>query len=125
MATITVAVPSDNPGGLEAGIGAHFGRCDVYTIVETDGSAICSVTTMENGPHGEGGCLAPVSRLAEAGVNALLAGGMGMRPLEGFRGQGIDVFFSGGHSTVETAVTAFLQGKLSAFSSERSCSCSH
>jgi predicted Fe-Mo cluster-binding NifX family protein len=28
-----VAVPSELPGGLDAGVNAHFGHCEVYTLV--------------------------------------------------------------------------------------------
>ena len=28
-----IAIPSENQGGLDAGLGAHFGHCDLYTLV--------------------------------------------------------------------------------------------
>ena len=31
-----IAIPSAQPGGLEAGLGMHFGHCDLYTIVDVD-----------------------------------------------------------------------------------------
>ena len=34
MSTSTLAIPSALPGGLEAGMGMHFGHCDIYTIVQ-------------------------------------------------------------------------------------------
>ena len=81
MSTSTLAIPSALPGGLEAGMGMHFGHCDIYTIVQIEDGAIKSVGTLPNVPHQQGGCLAPVQHLASHGVTALLAGGMGMRPL--------------------------------------------
>ena len=69
-----LAVPSCLPGGLDAGMGMHFGHCDIYTLVEIEDGKILKVSTMDNPPHQQGGCLAPVQLLAQAGVKALLAG---------------------------------------------------
>ena len=33
MSTSTLAIPSALPGGLEAGMGMHFGHCDIYTRI--------------------------------------------------------------------------------------------
>ena len=71
-----LAVPSCMPGGLDAQMGMHFGHCDIYTIVEIEDNAIKAVGTLENVPHQQGGCMAPVQHLASHGVKALLAGGM-------------------------------------------------
>lgn len=120
-----VAIPSNNPGGMEAGMGMHFGHCDIYTIVEVDGNEIKSVSTLENVPHVQGGCMAPVQHLASNGVQALLAGGMGMRPLMGFQQVGINVFFAGEHATVGQAVAAFLNNNLQPFSTEFTCRGGH
>ena len=113
MSTSTLAIPSALPGGLEAGMGMHFGHCDIYTIE--------SVGTLPNVPHQQGGCLAPVQHLASHGVTALLAGGMGMRPLMGFQQAGVSVYYAGNYPTVGLAVQAFLDGKLPAFSTEFTC----
>jgi predicted Fe-Mo cluster-binding NifX family protein len=75
-----VAVPSENPGGLDASLGAHFGHCDMYTLINVEDAEIKDVKVIPNVPHQQGGCMAPVNYLSENGVNALIAGGMGMRP---------------------------------------------
>ena len=109
MSTL-LAVPSNMPGGLDAGMGMHFGHCDIYTIVEIEDGAVKNVSTLENVPHQQGGCLAPVQHLASHGVKVLLAGGMG-----------IDVYFAGQFPTVGDAVKAFLAGQLPAFSEQFTC----
>ncbi|MDO5536919.1 MAG: NifB/NifX family molybdenum-iron cluster-binding protein, partial [Desulfovibrionaceae bacterium] len=83
MSTL-IAVPSCLPGGLDAAMGMHFGKCDIFTLVEIEGTDIISVQALPNAPHEHGGCLAPVEILASQGVKALIAGGMGMCPLMGF-----------------------------------------
>ena len=121
MEKINLAIPSTNPGGLDAPLGMHFGHCDLYTIVEIEGNAVTSVKTLPSIAHQEGGCTAPVMYLAEKGVNKMLAGGMGMRPLMGFQQAGIQVYYAGDFNTVGESVSAFLDGKLPAFSTDYTC----
>ena len=121
MGNILIAVPSDQPGGLEAALGAHFGHCELYTLVEIAGGEIIDVRTLPAMPHQQGGCMAPVNHLAQNGVNVLLAGGMGMRPLLGFSQVGIRVYQAGGAGAVGQAVQAYLQGGLRPFTPEFTC----
>ena len=125
MEKFRIAVPSALPGGLEAEVGAHFGHCDLYTIIDVENGSVSQVSTLPNVPHQQGGCLAPVQYLASHGVNALLAGGMGMRPLMGFNQMGISVYFAGNQPTVGMAVQAFCQGKLIEFTPEHTCGGGH
>ena len=121
MSKTILAVPSVQPGGLDAGMGMHFGHCDLYTIVELEDGAVTGHSTLPSLAHQQGGCLAPVQYLAEHGVNALLAGGMGMRPLMGFNQMGIQVYFAGNYPTVGAAVQAFSEGTLAPFTMEHTC----
>jgi predicted Fe-Mo cluster-binding NifX family protein len=121
MTSVTVAIPSIHPGGLEALLGAHFGHCDLYTVVVIAEGEVREVGTLPNVPHQQGGCMAPVNHLAANGVQVLIAGGMGMRPLLGFNQAGIQVLFGNGAQTVAEAVEAFLQGTLPQFSTEFTC----
>ena len=116
-----IAIPSALPGGLDAGMGMHFGHCEIYTIAEVEDGKVASVRTLPPIPHQQGGCLAPVNYLAGEGVNVLLAGGMGMRPLMGFNQAGVEVYYAGNFPTVGQSVQAFIEGKLHAFTPEHSC----
>lgn len=125
MEKARIAVPSTVPGGLEAEVGAHFGHCDLYTIIDVENGAVTAVSTLPNVPHQQGGCMAPVQHLAGNGVNTLIAGGMGMRPLMGFNQMGIDVFYGAGAPSVGTAVDALLKGALVRFTQEYTCGGGH
>lgn len=125
METTLIAIPSDQPGGLFAAVGQHFGHCDLYTLVEITGGEVSKVSTLPNVPHQQGGCMAPVNHLAQNGVQVLIAGGMGMRPLMGFRQVGIEVFHGAGAPSVSRAVEAFLAGELKQFSAEFTCGGGH
>jgi predicted Fe-Mo cluster-binding NifX family protein len=116
-----IGIPSSQPGGLEAPFGAHFGHCDLYTLVEVENGEIREVRTLPSVPHQQGGCLAPVQYLADNGVTVLLAGGMGMRPLMGFNQMGIDVYYAGNAPSVGAAVEAFLACQLQKFTQEFTC----
>jgi predicted Fe-Mo cluster-binding NifX family protein len=120
MSTI-VAIPSSHPGGLDATLGAHFGHCDLYTLVTLEDKAVQSVEVIPNVPHQQGGCMAPVKYLADNGTQALIAGGMGLRPLMGFNQVGISVYFGGEARSVSEALTAFIEDKLPEFRQEHTC----
>lgn len=116
-----IAIPSSQPGGLEAPLGAHFGHCDMYTLVTVEDDQIKDVKVIPNVPHQQGGCMAPVNYLAQHGAAELIAGGMGMRPLMGFNQVGIEVYFGGTAQTVGEAVNAALAGNLQRFGQEHTC----
>lgn len=119
--SMIIAIPSENPGGLDAGLGAHFGHCDLYTLVTVDDGQVADVQVIPNVPHQQGGCMAPVQHLAGNGVKQLIAGGMGLRPLMGFNQAGIEVYYGAGAKTVGQAVQAMLAGVLPQFKQEHTC----
>lgn len=116
-----VAIPSSHPGGLDAPLGAHFGHCDLYTLVCVQGAEITDVQVIASVPHSQGGCMAPVQYLADKGAKILIAGGMGLRPLMGFNQAGIDVYFGGNAATVGEAVQLLINGALPRFGQEHTC----
>ena len=85
-----IAIPSMANGGLDGKRAGHFGHCDTFTLVDVKDGTIDKVTTIANQTHEQGGCMVPVNLLADNQVNALIVGGIGMRPLMGFRQVGID-----------------------------------
>ncbi len=120
MSKTRVAVPSMLPGGLNAGRSGHFGRCDVFTIVDIEDGKIVDTQNLLNVEHSEGGCLVPVNLLADNKVQSLVVGGMGLRPLMGFKEAGIQVYIGQG-VTVEDSISAYLEGTLEVMSEEGVC----
>jgi predicted Fe-Mo cluster-binding NifX family protein len=121
MSSQLIAIPSENPGGLDAPLGAHFGHCDLYTLVQVDDGKINNVDVIPNVPHQQGGCMAPVQYLAGKGVKQLIAGGMGLRPLMGFNQVGIKVFHGAMARTVGEAVQSAIDGNLVEFDQRHTC----
>ena len=116
-----VAVPSMNPGGMEALVSEHFGHCDIFTLVDVEDNQVSEITLLPNAGHEQGGCMAPVMLLKNSGVDILSAGGMGMRPLAGFQQVGIQVFFNEGAKTVGEALDKFIQGQCRVFGPAQVC----
>jgi len=116
-----IAVPSEAPGGLAAQISGHFGHCEAFTLVALQDGKVSEVRVVAAPPHEGGGCMVPVNLLAKAGVTAIVAGGMGRRPLYGFLESGIQPLSAGDCATVAAAVDAYASGKLSPFGPELVC----
>ncbi len=116
-----IAIPSNGEGGLKGTRAGHFGHCDVFTFVDVKDGEISEVTTLANQEHVQGGCMVPVNLLAEHHVNALVVGGIGMRPLMGFRQVGIDVFHDDQRTDIEPVVMDMIDGKLTEIQNDQVC----
>lgn len=116
-----IAIPSNGQGGLNGTRSGHFGHCDVFTFVDVKDGQISGVTTLANQEHVQGGCMVPVNLLAEHHVNALIVGGIGMRPLMGFRQVGIDVYHDDQRQDIEPVVMDLIAGKLPEITNDQVC----
>ena len=115
-----IAVPSVRPGGLGSECSAHFGHSDVFTIVSLEDGKVAEVKVVNNAEHVQGGCMTPVTLLQGLGVNTMLVGGIGLRPLLGFRQVGIDVLGLA-VGTVEAAIRDYLDGGLTPMDEKQVC----
>ena len=116
-----IAVPSIDEGGIEGQRSGHFGHCDVFTLVDVEGGEIKQITTIPNQSHVQGGCMVPVNLLAEHKVKALIVGGIGMRPLMGFKQAGIDVYYDVERQEIKPVVEDLIAGKLPMISDDEVC----
>ncbi|MBW1914629.1 MAG: NifB/NifX family molybdenum-iron cluster-binding protein [Deltaproteobacteria bacterium] len=116
-----IAVPSMDKGGLDGQRAGHFGHCDVFTLVDVKDDEIEQVTTLNNKEHVQGGCMVPVNLLAQNNVNALVVGGIGMRPLMGFRQAGIDVYHDATRQEIRPVVEDLIAGKLAVIGDDQVC----
>ena len=116
-----IAIPSLEAGGLDGNRSGHFGHCDVFTLVDVKEGEIENVTTIANQSHVQGGCMVPVNLLAENKVNALIVGGIGMRPLMGFRQVGIDVYHDPTRPEIRPVVEDLIEGKLPMIEDNQVC----
>ena len=118
---ILVAIPSLIPGGPEATPHVHFGRCQVYTLARVENGKILEMGVQPNPMHQGGDCGSPVQALLRLGVDTLLAGGMGMRPLQALQAAGIAVYYNANLPTVADCLNAFAAGRLVPFGPGHLC----
>lgn len=121
MSKMRIAIPSEGEGGLDGLRAGHFGHCDVFTFVDLLDGKIDKVTTVQNVSHVQGGCMVPVNLLASHNVDALIVGGIGMRPLMGFRQVGIDVYHEAERHEIRPVVEDMIAGKLLMISDDQVC----
>ncbi len=116
-----IAVPSNGAGGLDGTRAGHFGHCDLFTCIDVEDGQIKQVFNIENQAHVQGGCMVPVNLLAGNKVNALVVGGIGMRPLMGFRQVGIDVYHDTERAEIRPVVEDLIAGKLPEIRNDQVC----
>lgn len=116
-----LAIPSMGEGGLDAVRSGHFGHSDCFTMVDIEDGEIKEVFIVANPPHESGGCLRPVGILSDAGADAIVAAGMGMRPMQGFAQAGITVFYDAETPGVGDVAKLAAAGKLPVMSAEHAC----
>jgi len=127
-----IAIPTNAPGGLNAERSGHFGHCDIFTIVDISaGNDVADVITLINEGHEAGGCMTPVSLLKDAGVEAIVVSGLGMRPMQGFSQAGIKVYYADQEKVpnVNSVVENLKNNKLVVMHADQACNgsskCSH
>ncbi len=116
-----IAIPSNGQGGLDGQRSGHFGHCDVFTFVDVENGTIKKISTIQNQSHVQGGCMVPVNLLAGHNVKALIVGGIGMRPLMGFRQVGIDVYHDAERAEIKPVVEDLIAGKLPQITDDQVC----
>lgn len=119
-----IAIPSDKPGGMDAQRSEHFGHCDLFTILDIDdNNEVTDVTILNNNDHEAGGCMVPVVLIAEAKADAIVVGGIGARPMNGFVEKGITVYFSplAASKTVKDIVESYKNNSLVKMHSDQVC----
>ena len=116
-----IAVPSNGKGGLDATRSGHFGHCDVFTFIDVENGEIKNISTVGNQGHVQGGCMVPVNLLASHNVNALVVGGIGLRPLMGFKQVGIDVYHDSQRAEIKPVVEDLIAGKLPRIREDQVC----
>jgi predicted Fe-Mo cluster-binding NifX family protein len=116
-----IAIPSMENGGIDGKRSGHFGHCDVFTLVDVEDGNIKNISTIPNQEHVQGGCMVPVNLLAGNKVNAIIVGGIGMRPLMGFRQAGIDVYHDAERAEIKPVVEDLIAGKLQQISDDQVC----
>ena len=103
-----VAVASSGED-IEAPVDARLGRCANIVVVESDTMDL-EVHSNPGALAGTGAGVAAAQVVADAGVEAVIAGSFGPNSLRAFKAGGIKSYIASG--TVREAVAALVEGKL-------------
>jgi predicted Fe-Mo cluster-binding NifX family protein len=106
-----IAVSANENKGLDSAIGAHFGRCPFFVLVDVEDNQVQAVQTIDNPYYHQHqpGQVPGFIRTQDADV--MLSGGMGGRAVSFFEQYGIQPV-TGAAGTVQQSIDAFLSGAL-------------
>ncbi len=113
--------PTNENQGYLSKRGAHFGKAKFYTVVTIENGDIKDVEGIENPGHKSGSCGNAVTNILSLKPDALIVGGIGARPAEGFANAGLDVYFDSESKTIKESLKAFLDGKLQKLEGKGTC----
>ncbi len=107
-----IAISADSDDLLDSKIGAHFGRCPFFVLIDIEDREVKEISSIENpfySAHAPGQVPGFIN---SQGANVMLAGGMGRRAVEFFEQMGIEAV-SGASGIVRQAIEQYLGGELS------------
>lgn len=105
-----IAVASEDEHGLYGDVSENFGRCPYYVLAEVEDNTVLGSRVVDNPfyyKHESG--MVPLF-VGSMGVDAIIAGGMGPRAIEVFKGYGIDVA-TGVTGNIGKAIETYLRGE--------------
>lgn len=109
---IRLAVPSDEPGGLDAARSGRFRRSPCFTIVDLSDDVIVNVRVVRNERHHGDHGLTPILTLGENFVDVVIVAGIGRSALLHCVQAGMRVFAGEDRPTVRAVVQAFIDADL-------------
>ena len=117
-----IVYPTDENMGYLSKRGAHFGKAKFYTVITLEEGEITDVESVQNQGHGAGACGNAVSNILDLHPNALIVGGIGASPAQGFFKAGLDVYVDRDSSTVQESIQLFIENKLNTLHGKGTCS---
>ena len=106
-----IAISADTNDGLNSLVGAHFGRCPYFALVEVEGMEVKGVNVVDNPFYSNHSPGEVPGFIRSQGADVMLAGGMGRRAVMCFEQMGIQAA-TGAAGTVYQALQSYLGGEL-------------
>jgi len=117
-----IVFPTDENMGYLSKRGAHFGKANFYTIITLEDGKMVDVESQQNPGHSGGACGNAVTNILSLNPDALVVGGIGSSPADGFTKAGLDVYIDGESTTVKESIDAFIPKKLGKSAGQGTCS---
>jgi predicted Fe-Mo cluster-binding NifX family protein len=109
---LRIAVPSDEPGGLDAARSGRFRHSPCFTVVDVSDDVVVNVRVARNEKHHHDHGLSPILLLGENMVDVVIVAGIGRKPLLHCIQAGMRVFNGEDRPDVRSVVEAFLDAEL-------------
>jgi predicted Fe-Mo cluster-binding NifX family protein len=109
---LRIAVPSDEPGGLDAARSGRFRSSPCFTIVDVIDDVVVNVLVARNDKHRGDHGLTPILTLGENFVDVVIVAGIGRKPLLHCLQAGMRVFNGEDRPDVRSVVDAFIDAEL-------------
>lgn len=109
---IRIAVPSDEPGGLDAARSGRFRSSPCFTIVDVIDDVVVNVRVARNDKHRGDHGLTPILVLGENLVDVVIVAGIGRKPLLHCLQAGMRVFNGEDRPDVRSVIDAFIDAEL-------------
>ena len=104
--TMKIAIPSKNNK-----LCGHFGHCEYFSLIEIN-PATKEIINIEKKVPEDGISCQSASWIASIGVNIVLAGGIGERPMAIFAQNGVEIIAGCPELEIETIVNQYLHNNL-------------
>jgi len=117
-----IVFPTNENSGYLSKRGAHFGKARFYTIITLEDNKIVDVEGIANGGHNSGGCSNAVMNIMSLNPDALIVGGIGGSPAQGFAKAGLSVYVDQTSQTVQESIIKFTEGSLVKIGDQGTCS---
>jgi predicted Fe-Mo cluster-binding NifX family protein len=109
---LRIAVPSDEPGGLDAARSGRFRSSPCFTIVDLVDDVVVGVRVARNAKHHGDHGLTSILTLGENMVDIVIVAGIGNKPLLHCLQAGMRVFNGEDRPDVRSVIEAFIDAEL-------------
>jgi predicted Fe-Mo cluster-binding NifX family protein len=106
-----IAVSAGEDKGLQSAIGAHFGRCPYFVLVDVEANEVQTVQTIANPYYSRHQPGQVPGFIRDQAADVMLSGGMGGRAVTFFQQYDIQPV-TGAAGTVQQSIDRFLSGEL-------------
>jgi len=114
-----VCIPTNENSGNDSTVCEHFGSAPWFLVADTGTGETTAIANRD--PHHAHGTCHPIGQLAGHAVEAVVAGGIGHRALQGLRAAGLTVFMPGAARTVGEILAACAAGTLAELTEVHAC----
>ncbi|MHA1754370.1 MAG: NifB/NifX family molybdenum-iron cluster-binding protein [Candidatus Odinarchaeia archaeon] len=112
---VKIAISTVSPGGLTSIIDHRFGRCDCFTIVETDDSGeVRNIEVLKNPAVQEAGGagIQAAQTIANKDCEVLITGRVGPNAYEALKKLGIKIYMAPIGSNVKSLIDSYFKNEL-------------